>query len=450
MSAGIIPGPYAIRNYRFRTRTVATNKTPLGPYRGVARPGACFAIERMVDEVAHELGLEPKDVRIRNMVRPDEFPYTSVTGKIYDSGDYAASVVAAADLIEHDAVRAEQKQGGRVRIGVGYASYTEQTAHGAAEWASRGLPVVFGFESATAIIDPSGGLTVRVGIQSHGQGLETTLAQVACEVLGVDPSRVSVVHGDTDTAPYGMGTFASRSMVMAGGATYHACRLLAERVKEIAATILGGEPTAYEVADGKVAGPGGTLTFAEVAEVAYLQMQHLPRSVDPVLEVTYRYRPGVETGTFSYSTHAAVVAVDLDTGAVQVRDYAVAEDCGTIVNPLIVDGQIAGGVAQGLGTALLEQVVYDETGQPQATTFLDYLLPGPGEVPFIRIKHTETPSPFTVLGMKGMGEGSAIAPPAAVANAVTDALHDLGVSVCHTPITPVSLWAALDAAEPAP
>jgi aerobic carbon-monoxide dehydrogenase large subunit len=446
MSAGIIPGPYRIRNYRFRTRTVATNKTPMGPYRGVARPGACFAIERMVDEVAHELGLEPKDVRIRNMIRPDEFPYTSVTGKIYDSGDYAASVVAAAELIDHDAVRAEQKSAaGRFRVGVGYASYTEQTAHGAREWASRGLPVVFGFESATAVLDPSGGLTVRVGIQSHGQGLETTLAQVACEVLGVDPAKVSVVHGDTDTAPYGMGTFASRSMVMAGGATYHACRLLAERIAAVAATILGGEATDYKVVDGKVAGPGGILTFAEVAEVAYLQMQHLPRSVEPALEVTYRYRPTVETGTFSYSTHAAVVSVDLDTGSIRVRDYAVAEDCGTIVNPLIVDGQIHGGVAQGLGTALLEQVVFDEHGQPQATTFLDYLLPGAGEVPFLRIKHLETPSPFTVLGMKGMGEGSAIAPPAAVANAVTDALRDLGVSMYSTPMTPEVVWSALDA-----
>jgi carbon-monoxide dehydrogenase large subunit len=183
-----------------------------------------------------------------------------------------------------------------------------------------------------------------------------------------------------------------------------------------------------------------------VAEVAYLQMQHLPRSVEPALEVTYRYRPTVETGTFSYSTHAAVVAVDLDTGMVEVRDYAVAEDCGTIVNPLIVDGQIHGGVAQGLGTALLEQVVFDEHGQPQATTFLDYLLPGAGEVPFLRIKHLETPSPFTVLGMKGMGEGSAIAPPAAVANAVTDALRDIGVSMCSTPITPEVVWTAIDAA----
>lgn len=449
MSCGIIPGPYRLRSYRYRGTTVATNKTPLGPYRGVARPGACFAIERTIDEVALALGLEPKDVRARNMVRSDEFPYTSVTGKIYDSGDYAATVAAAAELVDHDSVRARQAEvAGGKRIGIGYASYTEQTAHGQAEWASRGLPVVFGFESATVTIDPSGGITVRVGIQSHGQGLETTLAQVVTEVLDVDPANVSVVHGDTDTAPYGMGTFASRSMVMAGGATYRACEEIAAKVKEIGAHLLGCEAGELTLAGGKVEGPAGAVTIAEVADAAYLHMERLPREIDPCLEVTHRYRPSIETGTFSSSTHAAVVEVDLETGAVALLDYAVAEDCGKIVNPMIVDGQIHGGVAQGIGTALLEESTFDEEGQPKATSFMDYLLPGATEVPPMKIAHLETLSPFTVLGMKGMGEGGAIAPPAAIANAVTDALHDLGVSITQTPITPARVWRALQQAQP--
>jgi carbon-monoxide dehydrogenase large subunit len=451
MSCGIIPGPYRLRSYRYKGTTVSTNKAPLGPYRGVARPGACFAIERTIDEVALALGLEPKDVRARNMVGADEFPYTSVTGKIYDSGDYVATIDAAAELIEHDAVRARQLEvagdGSGKRIGLGYASYTEQTAHGQAEWASRGLPVVFGFESSTVTIDPSGGITVRVGIQSHGQGLETTLAQVVTEVLDVDPANISVAHGDTDTAPYGMGTFASRSMVMAGGATYRACEELAAKVKDIAAHLIGCDAGELSLAGGKVQGPSGAVTIAEVADAAYLHMERLPREIDPCLEVTHRYRPSIETGTFSSSTHAAVVEVDTDTGAVRILDYAVAEDCGRIVNPMIVDGQIHGGVAQGIGTALLEESTFDEEGQPKATTFMDYLLPGATEVPEIKIRHLETLSPFTVLGIKGMGEGGAIAPPAAIANAVTDALHDLGVSIVQTPITPSRVWQALEEAR---
>ena len=447
MAAGIIPGPYTLRSYRYVATTVATNKPPLGPYRGVARPGACFAIERTLDEVALALGLEARDVRTRNMVGADQFPYTSVTGKVYDSGDYAATVDAAARLVDHDAVRTRQRAvaaaGGRTRIGIGYASYTEQTAHGQAEWVSRGLPVTFGFESATAIIDPSGAVTIRAGIQSHGQGLETTLAQMASEVLGVDPAKVHVVHGDTDTAPYGMGTFASRSMVMAGGATYRACQQLATKVTAIAAHLLGCDAGELELADGKLQGPAGTVTLAEVADAAYLHMERLPREIDPCLEVTDRYRPSVETGTFASSTHAVVVEVDLDTGEVALRDYAVAEDCGRVVNPMIVDGQIHGGVAQGIGTALLEESTFDEEGQPRATTFMDYLLPGATEIPEIKIAHLETLSPFTVLGMKGMGEGGAIAPPAAIANAVTDALHDLGVSITETPMTPRRVWHAI-------
>lgn len=449
MASGIIPGPYKLRNYRFRTASVATNKSPMGPYRGVARPGACFAIERTVDELAHELGMEPKDVRARNMLRPEDFPYTSVTGKVYDSGDYAASVRGAEAAIGHDQVRQRQHlvnsrapdEG--VRVGIGYASYTEQTAHGQVEWASRGLPVGFGFESATVTIDPSGSVVVRTGIQSHGQGLETTLAQVCGDVLAVEPSRISVMHGDSDVSPYGMGTFASRSMVMAGGATHRAAVRVSEKVKQIAAELCGCAVGDVVLTEGQAVTPRGSLRLAEVAEVAYLRVDRLPEGVEPCLEYTERYRPAVETGTFSYSTHVAVVEVDVETGHVKLLDYGVAEDCGRIVNPMIVDGQIHGGVAQGIGTALYEEIPYNEDGQPTATTLLDYILPGATEVPDMRIEHQETLSPFTELGIKGMGEGGAIAPPAAIANAITDALHPYNVSIDVTPMTPLRVWEAI-------
>ncbi|WP_239028349.1 xanthine dehydrogenase family protein molybdopterin-binding subunit [Pseudonocardia acidicola] len=449
MSSGMIPGPYQLRNYRFTSTTVATNKPPLGPYRGVARPGACFAIERTMDELAIVLGMEPRDIRLRNLVQRHQMPYTSVTGRVYDSGDYPESVRRAAHLVDHDGIRSRQQAGaeserdgsGR-RIGVGYAIYTEQTAHGTKEWALRGLPVVFGFEQVRAVLDPSGSLTLSTGIQSHGQGLETSLAQVAHDLLGLDPAEVSVRHGDTDTAPYGMGTFASRSMVMAGGAAHGACTQLADKVKDVAGALMGCAKNDVELRGGKAEGPNSSLTLAEIAHAAYLRPDLLPQRLPPGLDVTCAYQPLVDTGAYSYATHAAVVEVDLDDGHVRLLDYVVVEDCGTVVNPMIVDGQIQGGVAQGIGTALLEEFTYDELGQPKVTTFADYLMPGATEVPDIRIEHMGTPSPFTTLGIKGMGEGGAIAPPAAIANAVTDALRPQGIAVNRTPITPQRLWLA--------
>lgn len=451
MSSGTIPGPYRLRNYRFTATTVATNKPPLGPYRGVARPGACFAIERTIDEIAHALSMDPRRVRERNLIRPDEMPYTSVTGRIYDSGDYAASLRMASETVEHEEVRLRQAAVAGdpyKRIGIGYSTYTEQTAHGTAEWAQRGLPVVFGFESVKATLDPSGSLSLSTGIQSHGQGLETSLAQVASDAVGVDPGSISVRHGDTDTSPYGMGTFSSRSMVMAGGATHRACTKLADQIKQVAAGLMGCDASEVTLTEGKAMGPESAVSLAEVGAAAYLNVDRLPDGVEPMLEVTDAYQPEVDTGAYSYATHVAVVEVDTDTGDVRLLDYVVAEDCGRVVNPLIVDGQIHGGVAQGIGSALLEEFTYDEDGQPTATTFMDYLLPGSGEVPDVRTGHMETLSPFTVLGIKGMGEGGAIAPPAAVANAVTDALREYDVAVNHTPITPARLWLALHDRQP--
>lgn len=443
MAAGMIPGPYRIRNYRFEATTAATNKAPLGPYRGVARPGACFAIERTIDEVARELGREPVEVRLANMVTPEDLPYESVTGMVYDSGDYAASVRAAVRAIDHDAVRERQQaqpSESRRRLGLGYASYTEQTAHGAEEWSRRGLPIIFGYETARATLEPDGSLVLDVGIQCHGQGLETSLAQVATDVIGVDPASITVRHGDTAIAPYGMGTFASRSMVMAGGATHLACQKLGAKVNRVAAHLLDCEPGDITVDGTKRAGPAGTISLQEIADAAYLHIDQLPIEIEAGLSEIEHYRPEISTGAFAYSTHAAVIEVDTETGSVDIVDYVVVEDCGRMVNPMIVDGQIQGGLAQGIGTALYEQIRYDDNGVPLDSTFLDYLVPGPTEVPDPTIVHTETPSPHTVLGLKGMGEGPAIAPPAALANAVTDAL---GMSINSTPMTPRAIWTGL-------
>lgn len=452
MAAGMIPGPYRIENYRFRTRSVASNKTPSGPYRGVARPGACFAIERTLDDLAHELGIEPHVMRRKNMVTAAEMPYLSVMNKVYDSGDYAEAVRRVVELIDHDGWRRRQRtvaaQDRGHRIGIGYGSFTEQTAHGCIEWASRGLAVTIGTESARLEMDATGALTLSVGVKSHGQSLETTLAQVVSEVFDVTLDRVRVVHGDTGRTPRGDGTFASRSMVMAGGATHGAALQLAEKVRRIGAELLGADAATVALSRGAVHGPGGAMDYADLAREFLFTPDHVP-GVDGGLEATYFYRSEIQTGAFTYATHAVVVDVDLDTGDVSLLDYAIVEDCGTIVNPEVVDGQLVGGIAQGIGTALLEELVYDTDGQPRSTSFLDYVLPGAAEVPEIKIGHLETPSPYTVFGMKGAGEGGAIAPPAAIANAATDALREFGVLVNETPMTPTRIWTALqDARKP--
>ncbi len=444
-----VPGPYRLEAYRARGWTAATNKAPIGPYRGVARPGACFCIERTIDEIARAVGREPHEVRMENMVRPDQMPYRSLTNMLYDNGDYAESVRIAADLVDVASVRARQAQGeadGRL-IGVGFAAYTEQTAHGCGEWITRGVPIIPGYESCTARLMSDGSLQLLVGIQSHGQGLETTLAQVAHHELGVPFERISVRHGDSALSPFGMGTFASRSMVMAGGAVARASRMLAARIRPIAAQLLQCTPDAITLRDGAAHGPQGSVDFAEIGRVAYVRQEGLPRDAAPTLDVTATYSPEIDTGVFCYSTHAAVVAVDPGTGTVEILDYAVVEDCGTIVNPMIVDGQIVGGVAQGIGNALYEEIPYDTSGQPLATTLADYLLPGAPAIPGIKIAHMCTPAEHTEYGMKGMGEGGAISPPAAIANALRDALADTGAELCETPMTPRRVLAAILAAE---
>ena len=450
MAANVLPGPYKFKNYHFKATTVCTNKTPVGPFRGVGRPAGCFAMERTIDELARALNLEPYEVRLKNMIKPEEFPYENCTGLVYDSGDYPAMVRSAIESIDHQNIRQEQGRTpaqDRNRVGIGYAFYIEQTAHGAEEWRRRGASLGAGFESARARLHPAGTLTVDVGIQSHGQGLETTLAQIASDAMQIPYGRISVRHGDTEICPYGLGTVASRSMVMAGGATHKACTELARKVTVIGAALLGCPLANARIESERVVGPDGSVSFVEIANAAYLNIHLLPEGVEAGLEAFATYRPTIETGAFSAGLHAAKVSVDLDTGQTRILDYSIVEDCGRVVNPMIVDGQIVGGLAQGIGQALYEELRYSEIGQPKHVSFADYILAGPNEVPSPKLVHQETLSPFTVLGIKGTGEGGCIAPPAAIANAVADALKEFSISVDCTPITAASVWTALEEAR---
>ena len=450
---GNLPGPYDFRGYRCRTHCVATNKPGFLPYRGVARTGVCFAIELLMDAIARAVGRDPWEVRHENLVPASAMPYDNVARKHYDSGDYQESLRLAREKIDLSAWRARQARGepdGR-RIGIGFATYCEQSAHGTSVFSAWGLPIIPGYDQATVRVTPDGGLEVRVGVHSHGQGMETTLAQVAHEVTGIDVANIRVVHGDTGLTPYSTGTYASRSMVMAGGAVANACKALLPRITAIGAHLMQSTIGVARYENAEVVGPLRSVALQEIAEAWYMRPERLPPDVDVAgLEATVGFRPKVDTGAFSYASHAAVVAVDTELGDVEILDYVIVEDCGTVVNPMVVEGQARGGVAQGIGTAMYEESPYDANGQPLAASFADYLLPAATEIPAMRIFHMHTPSPYTEFGIKGMGEGGAIAPPAVIFNAVNDALAPLGVEVAETPLTPGRLHAALGRAKTAP
>ena len=441
--SAILPGPYDLPVYRCSTVAVASNKTPQLPYRGVARPGCCYAMELMIDAIARKIGIEPYEVRLANLVGPEQMPYDNVTDKHFDSGDYPEllrKAVAAIDLVT---VRERQKRGepdGRL-IGLGISVFSEQTAHGTtADGKRRAL-----YEQAFARLTPDGRLDIRVGIQTIGQGLETTLAQVAVECLGINISDVHVRLGDTELSPYSTGAWGSRGMVWAGGAVARACEEIARRVAGIGAALLQTDVASVEVRDGGVYGPEGSISIGDIARSYYLTPADLPGDTDPRgLETTEGYAPDRLTGIHSGSAHATVVAVDPETGSVEILDYVITEDAGTRVNPMIVDGQVYGGAAQGIGTALFEEMPYDSQGQPLASTLADYLLPGSTDIPNIRLLHMETPSPYTNLGQKGVGEGGAIGPAGAIANAINDALAPLGGEICQIPVTPRRIIEAIE------
>ncbi len=446
----ILPGLYDFPHYRCRTYSAATNKPPILPYRGVARTGVCFALEVVLDLLAREAGIEPSEFRRRSLVRPEQMPFDNIAKRHFDSGDYPEALRRAVDAIGLDRIRDRQRRGeadGR-RVGVGLAMYSEQAGHGTSVYAAWGIPFVPGFEQCHARLTPDGGLEIRIGAHSHGQGLETSLSQVAHSILGVPHDRIKVLHGDTALSPYSTGTWGSRCMIMSGGAVAEACEQLRERVLRIGAKLLQARAEDVRIEGSAVVSAGGRIGVADIARTWYRRPQDLPADVDPGgLEVTAGYKAKRDTGTFSYAAHAALVAVDTETGETEILDYVVVEDGGTLVNPLIVDGQIYGGVAQGIGTALYEEMRYDAQAQPLGSTLSDYLLPGPTEVPDVRVIHMVTPSPYTKFGQKGLGEGGAIAPPAAITNAINDALKDTGAELLVSPVTPRRIVAALAAAR---
>jgi aerobic carbon-monoxide dehydrogenase large subunit len=449
-ATGNLPGPYDLRGYRVKTHCIATNKPGFMPYRGVARTGVCFAMELTIDAIARKVGREPWEVRCENLVSASAMPYTNITNKHYDSGDYAKSLRLAVKKIDLEKWRTRQAAGepdGR-KIGIGVATYCEQSAHGTSVFASWGLAMVPGYEQAAVRVTPDGGLEIKVGLQSHGQGMETTLAQIANEILGIDIEKIRVVHGDTGSTPYSTGTYASRGIVMAGGAVASACDALVPRLINIGAHLQQAQHSTGRLIDGHVVTDRASTTIAEIASAWYHLPYRLPPDVDVNgLEASVGYRPKVDTGAFSYATHATVVAVDTEMGGIEILDYVIVEDCGKMINPMVVEGQIIGGTAQGIGTALYEESPYDANGQPLASTLADYIVPGPTEMPDLRIEHLETPSPYTRFGVKGMGEGGAIAPPAAIFNAVNDALRDMGAELNETPLTPRRLLEAIAAAK---
>ncbi len=446
----ILPGVYDFPHYRCRTWSVATNKPPILPYRGVARTGVCFALELTLDALARDLGTEPADLRLRSLVRPEQMPFDNIAKRHFDSGDYPEALRQAVKATGLDAVRERQRRGepdGRL-LGFGVAMYSEQAGHGTSVYASWGIPFVPGYEQCHARFTPDGGLELRIGAHSHGQGLETTLSQVAHTILGVPHDRIKLVHGDTALTPYSTGTWGSRCAIMSGGAVAAACEQLAMRVKRLGATLLQTDPDGVKLTDGMVTADRGRISVAEIARTWYRRPQDLPGEVDPGgLEVTAGYKAKRDTGTFSYAAHAATVLVDPETGAVDILDYVVVEDGGVLLNPMIVDGQIHGGVAQGIGTALYEEMRFNADGQPLSGTLADYLLPGAADIPGIRVIHMETPSPYTRFGQKGIGEGGAIAPPAAITNAINDALKGLGAEILVSPATPDRIAAAIRTAK---
>ena len=450
LAATLMPGVYRIQNLEYGIAAVLTNKAPVAPYRGVGWTAGHCARELLIERAARALELDATELRRRNLVGADEFPYTSCTGMVYDSGSFRESLDKALERLDYEAFRLEQaaaRKRGRY-LGVGVSPYVEPTGWGT-EGSAQASWALVSHDAARVTLEPSGELSVAVGTPTQGQGHATTLAQLAADALGTDPEAVAITANDTAAGPISIpGTRASRTAVVTGGAVMLAALEVRDRVLRIAGHLLEADPDDLAIDDRDVGVRGAAdrrVSLKQIAEAAYFQPEVRASVRDPDLSVSRFFDP---RATYSNGCIAALVEVDVETGAVQVRRVVAIEDCGTIINPMIVDGQVRGAVAQGIGAALLEQVVYDEAGQPQTSTFLDYLLPGSTEVPPIEVDHCCSPSPFTVGGVKGMGEAGMIATPAAVALAVADALAPFGPAVDRLPLTP-ELVAALIPEAPA-
>ena len=442
MAMAELPGPYDVRAYACVARGVLTNTCPMAPYRGVSRPVITMALERLMDVAAAHFGLEPVEIRRRNLI--DKFPHTSVTGLIFDEATYRQTLDMASEALDVPAFRQRQKLArlqGRY-LGIGFAAFSERTGYGTPAFAARGMGVTPGWETVELAMDPSGYVELRIGASPHGQGLRTTLAQLVADELGVSPDRIKVVHGDTDRTPYGWGTFASRSLVIAGGASVLAARKVRAKLKKIASRLLEAAADDIVLEDGvaRVAGTDRAIPIEELARAAYHQVHLFKGEIDPAISETATYDP---PGTFSNACHATIVEVDTETGMVTIERFIVAEDAGRLVNPMIVDGQVIGGVAQGIGNALLEEIVYDDTGNILTATLADFLPPTSREIPSIELLHLETLGGTTITQSKGLGEGGAIGAPAAILNAINDALAPFGATINEMPATPQRIRAAL-------
>ncbi|HXZ21352.1 MAG TPA: xanthine dehydrogenase family protein molybdopterin-binding subunit [Pseudolabrys sp.] len=446
MAMAELPGPYDVQQYLCLSRGVVTNTCTMAPYRGVSRPVITFTVERLMDKAARAFAIDPVDIRRRNLI--DRFPYKSAMGLEYDDATYKETLEMAVKAIDVPAFRKRQKAArakGR-HLGIGFATFSERTGYGSPAFAARGMEITPGWETVIVSVDPSGFVEARIGSSPHGQGLRTTLAQIIADEIGIAPDMIRVVHGDTDRAPYGWGTFASRSLVISGGATLIAARKVRAKLIKMASHLLEAAPDDIVLADGvaKVAGTDRTIPIARLAREAYTQTHRFKGEIEPGLSETGHYDP---PGTFSNACHVATVDVDVETGQVKVEKFLVAEDAGRIINPMIADGQVHGGIAQGIGNALLEEIIYDETGAILSATLADYLPPTAHEIPPIELHHIETPSPNSITKAKGLGEGGAIGAPAAVVNAINDALSPFGVEINEMPATPQRIRAALRNAE---
>jgi carbon-monoxide dehydrogenase large subunit len=431
-----LPGPYKLANYRREITCVVTNKGSLGPYR------APFAVESWVreslmDAIAKAVGLDPLEVRLRNCIREEDLPYSSPGGLQYHEVTPLETLEKIVEGAQYGRMREEQQEArkqGRY-VGIGFGMFIEPTAHGSAYYARRGRKMG-GYESATVRVEPSGKVKVFVGVSPHGQGHETTFAQIAADELGIPLEDITVHHGDTYADPFGTGTFASRSAVIGGGAVIRATRDMRDTVLRIAAHMLEANAEDLEIRNRVISvrgAPSKNVPFATVAFTAYFDPTALPQDMEAGLEVTRRYEP--PPITFSNGAHLAQVDVDVETGQVKVLGYWACEDCGVMINPMVVEGQIQGGVAQGLGGLLLEHMYYNEDGQPLTGNFMNYLLPTALDVPDVRFEHLETPS-SSLGGFKGMGEGGVLGAIPALSNAIADALSPFGVKIRQQPLTP--------------
>ncbi len=440
----IVTGSYPFEKAFVEVDGVYTNKPPGGiAYRCSFRvTEAAFTIERVIDVLAHKLGMDPAELRMKNFIPPEAFPFKSALGWTYDSGNYGAALRKAMDIIDYEGLRkeqAEKRKRGEL-MGIGISSFTEIVGAGpSATFDILGLKM---FDSCEVRIHPTGKVIARFGTKSQGQGHETTYAQILAEELGISVDDITAEEGDTDTAPYGLGTYASRSTPVAGAATAVAARKIRDKAKLIAAHLLEVSPDDLEWKDHKFQVKGVPAKAKTMQDIAFAAYTNHPQGMEAGLEATAYYDP--PNLTFPFGSYICVVDIDKETGEVKIRRFVAVDDCGTIINPMIVEGQIHGGLTMGLAPALLEEIHYDEHGNIQGGTFMDYLLPTAVETPKWETAKTTTPSPHHPLGAKGVGESATVGAPAAIANAVVDALSHLGVTHIDIPITPWKVWKILN------